>query len=313
MNHPNTLQHAETTMEISLNILFASIFVGSLYMTSEDIRQLSHNNPIQIKQRAVSTFVSCITCCILVYGWCTSTGNEKRVPVNQLLGLRVVGVVPAAVLPLALTLLLFLGALVCKVCEYIAFQRIDNRASTSNATIIWPTITDAKNSITQYFSTWPNIRTVVIAPVAEEFVFRACMAAVMLHSGNWSCGKIVFVLPLFFGVAHAHHFYRLVFLEKIPMKRALFQCLFQFTYTSLFGMYASFIFLRTGHLIGAILCHCFCNWNGFPDLGWLTDKKDIAAPYKTIIGTAYVVGIVAFCYGLWPMTTPSLYGSILWQ
>ena len=35
-------------LDIIINVLFAGCFVGSLYMTPEHIRKLSHNNPIQI-------------------------------------------------------------------------------------------------------------------------------------------------------------------------------------------------------------------------------------------------------------------------
>ena len=306
--------------ETIICIFFASIFVGSLYITPENIRKLPHNNPIQIKQRAWSTLFSCVACCFIVYIWITFNGKNKttKLPVNELLGLRRIGFVQATILPLLLTMILFFGALTCKLCEYIAFQRIDYPTSISKpiqqpAPIIWPSVTDVTSSTYQYFTDWVNIRTVVIAPITEEFVFRACMGAVILSSGTISSSKISFLLPLFFGVAHAHHFYRLVYLENRPTKQALMQCIFQFTYTYLFGMYASFIYLRTGHLIGAVLCHCFCNWNGFPDLGWLTNERDVVASYKKWIGTAYVIGIVGFYYRLWPMTNPEWYGSKLWM
>ena len=34
--------------EVLLNVLFASIFVGTLYLTPAHIRRFSHNNPVQI-------------------------------------------------------------------------------------------------------------------------------------------------------------------------------------------------------------------------------------------------------------------------
>lgn len=40
--------------------------------------------------------------------------------------------------------------------------------------------------------------------------------------------------------------------------------LFQFGYTTLFGAYAIFLYLRTGSLLAVILVHAFCNWMGLP-------------------------------------------------
>ena len=46
--------------------------------------------------------------------------------------------------------------------------------------------------------------------------------------------------------------------------QATLRSLLQFTYTTLFGGYATFLFLRTGSLLSVILVHAFCNWMGFP-------------------------------------------------
>lgn len=47
------------------------------------------------------------------------------------------------------------------------------------------------------------LRNHVIAPLSEEFTFRACMLPLLLQSFEpWSA---VLITPLFFGVAHLHH------------------------------------------------------------------------------------------------------------
>lgn len=48
------------------------------------------------------------------------------------------------------------------------------------------------------------------------------------------------------------------------MVQSVLRSLLQFTYTTLFGGYATFLFLRTGSLLSVILVHAFCNWIGFP-------------------------------------------------
>ena len=47
-------------------------------------------------------------------------------------------------------------------------------------------------------------------------------------------------------------------------------------------------------------------------MGWLFDDKDVARPYRGVIGSVYVVGIVGFYLGLYPMTDPTLFNSRLW-
>ena len=67
------------------------------------------------------------------------------------------------------------------------------------------------------------------------------------------------------------------------------QVAFQFLYTTVFGWYATHIFLSTGHLAGAVTVHAFCNWIGFPAI------FDIAShPRKNTLIAAYLVGIITF-------------------
>jgi prenyl protein peptidase len=76
---------------------------------------------------------------------------------------------------------------------------------------------------------------------------------------------IIFLTPIIFGLAHVHHFYEFRLTHPhTPLVAALLRTLLQFTYTTLFGGYATFLFLRTGSLLSAILVHAFCNWMGFP-------------------------------------------------
>lgn len=63
-----------------------------------------------------------------------------------------------------------------------------------------------KNSVTDIL--W--LRNHVVAPLSEEFVFRACMMPLILQSFNAVAS--VFITPLFFGVAHIHHI-----IERINM------------------------------------------------------------------------------------------------
>ncbi|KAG2418736.1 hypothetical protein HFD88_001837 [Aspergillus terreus] len=172
---------------------------------------------------------------------------------------------------------------------------------------------------------WIGWRNYVAGPITEEIMFRS--AIVPLHLlAKISPGRIVFVAPLYFGIAHVHHFYefRLTHLDTSVLA-ALFRSLFQFSYTTIFGWYATFIYLRTGSLPAAILAHTFCNWCGLPRLwGRVEGSVPIGPPlakgkegsertpmyaytqlsigWSVAYYTLLVAGAVAFYYALWPLT-----------
>ena len=141
--------------------------------------------------------------------------------------------------------------------------------------------------------------------------------------------RIVLLTPLYFGIAHVHHFYEFTLTHPhTPLLPALLRSLVQFAYTTLFGWFATFVFLRTGSLYAVILTHSFCNWTGLPRVwGRLEssafigptgrerpdrgkedqDKVQVAGGRLSVHWTvAYyvllVAGAVGFYKGLWPLT-----------
>ncbi len=141
--------------------------------------------------------------------------------------------------------------------------------------------------------------------------------------------RIVFVTPLYFGIAHIHHFYEFVLTHPhTPLVPALLRSLIQFGYTTIFGWYATFVFLRTGSVYAVILAHSFCNWAGLPRVWGRVEGGAIIGPvgkekrergkeYKDNIQVAggrlgihwtvayyvlLVAGMVGFYRGLWPLT-----------
>jgi prenyl protein peptidase len=82
---------------------------------------------------------------------------------------------------------------------------------------------------------------------------------------GFSAKDVIFLTPLYFGIAHVHHLYEFRLTHpQTPLFIAVLRSLFQFTYTSLFGFFAAFVFLRTGNVYSVILAHSFCNWMGLP-------------------------------------------------
>jgi len=80
------------------------------------------------------------------------------------------------------------------------------------------------------------------------------------------------------------------------------QVAFQFGFTTVFGWYATFVFLRTGHLAAAVVAHAFCNFMGFPDFSALS-----CHPVRGLVRAAFALGIGLFCALLGPLTSPALY------
>ena len=145
-----------------------------------------------------------------------------------------------------------------------------------------------------------------------------------------SPGRIVFLVPLYFGIAHVHHFYEFRLTHPdASVALTLLRSLFQLSYTTIFGWYATFLYLRTGSVLAVIVVHSFCNYCGLPrlwgrleipvyigppstrgkdDADW--DSATVAygesGPMLTFAYYALLVGgAVAFYCLLWPLTNSS--------
>lgn len=109
-------------------------------------------------------------------------------------------------------------------------------------------------------------RNYIAGPITEELLFRSTIIPLHLLSPlRDSPAKIVFLTPLYFGIAHIHHLYEFKLTHPdLSWTPALLRSVFQFGYTSVFGWYATFIYLRTGSLWACVLIHIFANFMGLP-------------------------------------------------
>lgn len=127
---------------------------------------------------------------------------------------------------------------------------------------------------------WLFFRNTIAAPIAEEVAFRMCMVPIMLHAG-FSSTASVFITPLWFGLAHVHHVLnddgRTVTLKllgkSIPVRIIYLQVIAQAVYTTLFGFFASYLFLRTGSIFAPTTAHIFCNFFGLPPTDFMGHPK----------------------------------------
>jgi prenyl protein peptidase len=163
-------------------------------------------------------------------------------------------------------------------------------------------------------------------PVSEELIWRSLIIPLHVVS-HFSEKQIIFLTPLYFGIAHVHHLYEFRLTHAhTPLLMALARTVFQFTYTSLFGFFAAFVYIRTGNLLSVILAHSFCNWMGLPRLSGRVgveagipigppgagkrDDDDDDYPQYESRGVAWTVayyillvtGAVGFYWQLFPLT-----------
>jgi membrane protease YdiL (CAAX protease family) len=93
-----------------------------------------------------------------------------------------------------------------------------------------------------------------------------------------------------------------------PIKTVLFSTIFQLVYTTLFGAYASYCYIKIGSLPAIVILHSFCNFMGLPDVsllfGFVQGGGDAESLQRSRIlsGIAYIAGIASFwvCFGLFP-------------
>eukprot|EP00804_Cyclotella_cryptica_P007682 CCRYP_001316-RA/>CCRYP_001316-RA protein AED:0.45 eAED:0.46 QI:0/-1/0/1/-1/0/1/0/140 len=115
-----------------------------------------------------------------------------------------------------------------------------------------------------------------------------------LLSSGFSPSNASWIAPLFFGVAHLHHFY--IQRNSREWNSLVMGLALQWGYTTLFGAYASLVFIRTGSLWAVVVIHSFCNYMGLPQLQFL-NSRSVLYEYRWIIGAAYSIGIVLFVVG----------------
>ncbi|XP_061920988.1 CAAX prenyl protease 2 [Entelurus aequoreus] len=267
-------------------LLLASSYVGSLYVWRSD---LPRDHPAVIKRRFTSVLIISGLSPLFVWIWKELTGIRMVSPLLVVMGVRFEGLIPAIVLPLVLTMILFLGPLtqLAMDCPWTLMDGI----RVAFDPWFW----------TLCFSDMRWLRNQVVAPLTEELVFRACMLPMLVPCAGPSTA--IFTCPLFFGMAHFHHVIESLRFRRGSLSGIFFSAAFQFSYAAVFGAYAAFIFVRTGHLVGPVLCHSFCNYMGFPAI-----SSALEHPHRLTVLSSYLLGVLLFLLLLFPLTDPSYYG-----
>ena len=293
----------------------SALYVGSLYLWPARYRA-PRDHPAVIRRRTVSLLVTCVASCALPWvalqvappcAAVRAAGVALPATVAEATGLAAAGAAPAAIASLCLCALLFLGPLARAALDEGAASvaRLFSQALAPKSATAW--------------------RNHVVAPVAEEWVFRAVCVPTLVFAGAATVAQAVTLAPLLFGSAHVHHFFetreRMVAAERRrnpernrdaaerrATARALLAVSAQFAYTSLFGAFASFLVLRTGNACAPTAAHAFCNAFGAPDVLAAARSR-----HRTFVFAAYAVGIIAFAALLGPLTDPARHPGSRWD
>ncbi|KAL9225771.1 hypothetical protein vseg_001658 [Gypsophila vaccaria] len=267
-------------------ILMAVVYVLTLHSPTIIFRRpppISFNH--MLIRRFICASVSSLICLflssLLLPGPLTSTF------VLAAYGVRPDNFLRAMVSSLSLTCLMYCGSLLVKSFELLELPSWSAAVSQLCAFLL---------SLPSNISAWRNL---VVAPITEELVFRACMIPLLLCSG-FTPLTTVFLAPVFFSLAHLNRLFEFDSQKKCVVVKISMVVGIQLAYTLVFGSYASFLFIRTGHLVSPLVAHIVCNSMGLPV---------VYSRRGLVVSLASISGAIGFIWLLIPLTVPALYNS----
>lgn len=249
---------------LTVTAIFPLLYIAPFYIFSGP-----RSDPSIIRRRVASTVIFAVSLSWLPT-YLSTQGTGISMPI--LLGLRMQGLLAAFVFPLFLTSSLYIGHLYVITKEWLSSGLIPPQLNHSQLILF---------------------RNIIASPFTEELVFRSGLISYYIarRISPWMAGILS---PLVFGACHFHHIFDMVTYHQHTWKSSIPILLVQFTYSSIFGIFSSFLFLRTEHVIAPIVAHAFCNAMGLP-----TKLREYTLLHS--------VGVAAFCLLLFPLTHPALY------
>ena len=301
--------------DLSRQVTFTLVYVVPFYLSAatRPSPTLNRDAPSVIRARIRTVTLACIVTSAGTLYLLTSTAKLSPSDALHMLGWWPVQ--PLDILrSLSLTFLLYIGPLLR---EFFIEGELDDLRRRGFGALV------------ESLSSWQGYRNYVAGPITEEVIFRSVLVPIHLLA-KVSSSRIVFLTPLYFGIAHVHHFYEFTLTHPhTPLLPAVLRTVFQFTYTTLFGWFAAFIYVRSGSLYACLIMHSFCNWVGLPRFwGRVTGREEYPLSPVAIRGkddmdtiqppghgeklksrwtVAYyhvllIGGTYAFCRGFWPLT-----------
>lgn len=254
------------SMAVIASTAMTVLYVAILYAPTFILRLPP---PDSFSSFMIRRFICAAISSILSLFFCALVLPMRRWDISNLFGaygIRLDHNWEAVVLPLCLTSLMYAGSLVHKSLLFLdlwsehwnqgghlSFHSLENGLQELISRIL---------SVASNVSAW---RIYFVAPLTEELVFRACMIPLLL-CGGFRTYTVILLSPVFFSLAHLNHFLEFYTQQNYSLLKASMVVGFQLGYTVIFGSYASFLFIRTGHLAAPVIAHIFCNFMGLPVL-----------------------------------------------
>jgi len=254
-----------------------AIAISSMYVIGIHIfgkKGLNRDDPRVIRSRMLGATVGSAGAVYLFRHLLTQKPTTDDL--LELLGIRRAGMLPALINSVGLTGTLFAGPIL----QYIL-------QSTSNCSI--------EALLSEPYGKLMAFRAYIMAPLSEELVFRACLVPILHNTFQGDSSRICTLVPLFFGVAHAHHLFEKIFILRQDFKLSLLQTVIQMTYTTVFGALSTFLYLKTAQLPAVVAIHAMCNVIGLPDFHGIYTER--SRPKKILLELTYLAGVAGFFYG----------------
>ncbi len=306
-----------TATAVALLVVYTVLYVVPFYLSSltRPSPTLSRDAPSVIRARVASVSLTCAVCSAATFLVLTTNGRPgtptrlSAADAAHTMGYWPVGLAEAA-RALLLTAGLFLGPLF----EHFVVES-GWRAWAGLSSHSFPSSPGRPLAPLFELADWTTWRNLVAGPVTEEALFRAAAVPLLLLA-HTPVRRTVLLSPIVFGFAHLHHAYEFAVTHPgVPKAAVAARSLFQFAYTTLFGSYATFVYLRTGSLLAVCVVHSFCNSMGLPRFwgrvernpqGSAEEKAKNSLAWTVAYYALLVVGAVFWYRNLWPLTGSSL-------
>lgn len=141
---------------------------------------------------------------------------------------------------------------------------------------------------------WSWRRDIIVGPLTEEIAFRACSSTLMSYV--YGPTAAIFISPIPFAASHFHHIWddqR----KGHSIAHSILHRGFQFCYTYIFGVFATYLQLTTKHFLVPVIAHAICNAQGLPQI-WEVSNYPKRRDQITLY-TGYFAGFAVFGYLLW--------------
>lgn len=287
-------------------LLLAFTYVSSLYLLWRGSILHNRNDPDVIMRRIASVLLVCLLAPLTLYYYAvevpaiTTIPQSINLPFHRYLNLTTVNLVYSVLVSTLLLCILYGGSL------YSTY--LDTQLQAYDQNIAYTELLRQKFNVAYFTFTpinkdfWLDVRNLLVAPTAEEWVFRLHVCTLLLSSG-FSLKQAILINPLIFALAHVHHIVAHMQHHGMTLQQATMTVGVQLSYTTLFGIIASILYLHTGHIADAIVVHSLCNYLGLPNVNILLNKKHrLYNTHRTTVIGYYVIGIIVFIGLMWRLT-----------